>query len=787
MLYPISYKENPFYCIDLTETLPALIKSNEKINHIVIVDNANILDKCILNSIKTTYPHMLSSYTKIASLEHVHLITTYPKLKYVTISRDVVYSEFSKISFNNNGNSSKINKTLDEGIKYICPDIINEIVMFTHFSSQPKPEVLNLLNILKDHTFSIINDNLINLDPFISYVLTCPEEYSKLITSKIFCHIQDTNFTINSMKILNGNIYGTNINEITFSNTYNFIPITEKIDSIILNDKEHALTFMETTISDNNMIEMIECILYNGTNINSTINSFKDILLFFERSNPEIRWRSMAVYIQYKNLYDKIIGDVIQKININDDVVNKNKNSEELKNIEINIQNSNNDNISVIIEYGKKSGIPNVKNFKIPQFNTINIDKFIQCHDNNKEIEFINSLDFFESQITLSNWYDEIKNNCAMGVLFTSFASELTKKGVHGFGNITDVTSTFMPIIDFISNANEYFTKNTQQYGDLNNTSIVMDSLIGSANSVLPIYIHKQHWIIAKTYLQPLLGILHSHSPFTYKKSYENIYHNIFIHMTHSLFNENKQYLNDKFVKLYFSIFRTCAEICFENKYNFGIKNLMNSYMSNPLNRMSKSYLDYNKLFTQILTTGYNISNLGTLLMHLLEESIRLCVRKEKYTNAYFYEINNYIDDNEKRHEEFDKLMENICELLQPTFETFIAYYKITSIFKEMVKKCGTYGQFIKQLDKNYGILSNELTELVIKSITHNNENITFEMFHNTVCQGPYNKNKIIMYILQGITCSKNNAMVNRINDGNYIDILNTDVTDEIIVNYVKL
>ena len=61
----------------------------------------------------------------------------------------------------------------------------------------------------------------------------------------------------------------------------------------------------------------------------------------------------------------------------------------------------------------------------------------------------------------------------------------------------------------------------------------------------------------------------------------------------------------------------------------------------------------------------------------------------------------------------------------------------------------------------------------------------TFEEFYDIIGV-PYNKNKIIMYILQGIACSKNNLMLKCINDKKYIDILNTEINDEFIVNYVN-
>jgi len=782
MIHKLSEPNNGIYCVDLTNINHPPTKSNKKIHHIVVIDNRNINDSSNLNTIKNAYPQMLCQYSKIAAFEYVSLITTFPKLKCMSISNDSVYTEFKRIPYNNNfSNSSLIDdKMLDMciGDIVIAPDVVNEIVIFTRLSCKPTSQIINLLNKLNEHTLSIIIDNTIDLEPFITYKLLSVDEYDNFINSRIFCHVQDNNTLVT--KLINtktANIFGTNTNELSLYNTYNFIPITKEIDSIIIDGIEYDLIKHDLTTDNIDILNMIECVLYNASNINETITNFKHMLLLCENTDIETKNKAMALYYKYKCIYNEFINKTIGDITTN----KENNDSEE----NVDTDTTLNENVAIILDYGKKTTLSHNKNFKIPKFNQININKFIEMHDDNIDDSFNNSKEFFESHITLSNWYDEIKSSSALGILFTFVSSELTKKGVHGFGNVSNVTCTFLSIIDFIDDANKYFEKNSVDYGNLNDADVITDGYIGTSNAILPIYIHKQHWLVAKTYLQPLLGLIQSHSPFIYTKAHDNIYYSVFMHMTAMLFTENKQYTHNKFVRIYFSFFRTCAEICFENKYNFGIKKLMESYMSNPINRISKAYLDYDKLFTQTLTTGYNVVDIKIFLIYLLEESIRLSVRKEKYTLKYLCTLQEIIGDSDKLNTEFTDLIMNICDSLQYVLEGFIAYYKINIIFREIINKSGTYSQFIKQFDKSYNMLSNDLTEFVINSITQTNVNNTFEDFYNIIGV-PYDKNKIIMYILQGIKCSKNNIMVNYINDKKYIDVLHTDISDEFIINYLK-
>lgn len=777
MLYEISDNDNPFYCLDL-KNIVAKQEKLRKVNYITIVDNYNLQDKPILNEIKFSYPMILDKYCEYVTFENVCLITTYPKLQCTYLSHDEVYDEFLKIAYRDDTMmcvDNHMDMIVEECLKYIVDDCDNVILMFTDLSCISNFD--KVFDKLTQYEFTIItNDTPEGVNAFEFHTLN---EYRTFFDCRRFCNALNPTGNI-TIDFGDGCMYGTNTSILTFGNVYDIIPIDKKINSIIVNDISYDIVDMGKR-DDDNILNMISLVLHNygELDINDDIKNYKSILLHFINSNLEGRGKAMSLYYKYQIIYNDYLSKKISNIDVG---INTNANiSENIGDICIDYQN---DNITPIIEYGKKALIYNNKNFVMPKFDKVNVDKFVEFHDDCTNNMFVESMKLFESSITLSNWYDEVKGGACMGLLFNFEASELSKKGVHGFGTIGEITSAFMPLTDFINNANEIFEKGHGVWGNLNNISIVEDSIIGCPNAILPIYIHKQHWKVAKTYLHPILGLIHSHNPFTYVKAYNNIYYPVFIKMTASLFG-NKECLNGKFIQTYFSFFRTCSEICFENKYNFGIRTLIGAYMDTPINRISKSYLEFDKLFVQMLTTGYMNVDIQVFLIYLLEEDIRLCVRSKKYTMAYINDLRN--NDNLNFEEEGYKLIGDICGGMQETLKIFIAWYRMMGIFKGIVEKCGTYGQFIKRLDKNYGVLDDELVKYVIDNVVSiDDKDISLEEFYGFI-GAQYNKNRIIMYILQGIRCCNNKVKEMYVNDGRYIDLLGKDIDEAFIIDYIKM
>jgi hypothetical protein len=427
------HKVNDFYCVNL-ETINKLQKLPNEINHTIVIDNAN-LEKDYLNEIINAYPQILSHYDKMVNIKSINLITTYPKLKKTLVTIDNVYSEFRKIMHNKNSIIFETD-TIDECINCINVDIENEFVIFNKFPHWFKQEMKEKLNKLKEHVLSIMVSSNDNNNDENMYVLASVEEYKNFLNSKIFIKYYN-----NKPQKININIFGTECN--IMNDLYDYVPILNKIDSIVIND-DYPLLFSYADLDGKNILDMIECALCNGETFDNNIILYKQLLLNVQL-NTEIKNKITVLHRKYKNIYEKFMKETI--CNLNDNT---------------------NENMNEIIEYGKKTNVTNTKKFIIPIINKINVEKFIKVHESNTTNEFNNSLELFESTITLSNWFDEIKNNCSMGLIFTFQSSNLTKKGVHGFGMICDMTMTFMSLIDFINNATEYFKKSENCFGDLN-------------------------------------------------------------------------------------------------------------------------------------------------------------------------------------------------------------------------------------------------------------------------------------------------------------------------------
>lgn len=743
MIHKVSDK---LYCVNINK--PVIKDTSMKINHICLVDNENITDASIMKSIMNNYPQMLKLYgTNYVTFTEVQLITTWPKLKTVKINDTNVYTEFNKIPIISHSTKSLESSTLEYCNKLINPETINEIIIFTNYVDGESNRIKLLLSMMNNDILSIVTYETTQLNTFTLYKLTKGNEYEKLIKSHKLLYYKNIPYNTITTE---SKIFGLNSNTITIPDCYNFIPITSNDKTIIINNISYELTFSEELLNDDNLLDSFECVVKYCGDIDDTFNDFKNILLINYDLTKDNKNRKMALYYNYKTKYLEYVNKYIDSLDVNDD------------------------NIKSIIDYGKKTCAIDTytnENIQKPNFKIIDIND-INFED---DVNFNNSLEVFVSSITLSNWYDEVTEKSALGILFNFTTTELTHFGVSGFSNIDNLTCTFMSITDFINNAKEYFEISNRTFGDLNNSTIVKVNSTNTANAILPIYINKHHWQIAKVYLNSLLGIINAHNPFIQSKSHINIYYDVFMHMTKMLFQ--KQNINEKYIQVYFSFFRTCSEICFENRFNFGIKTLVNNFMTNDSYRHFKNKMEHNKIFTQILTTGFVINDIKLFLQYLLEESIRVCIKNRKYRYKYLDELKTFTDN------DFDKelkiLLENICGFISSDIKEFIGFYKMYNIFRIIIEKSKSYNQFIKQFDKSYNVLPSELVNIVLNNVDVMCDPVSFKYFYNVLCID-YDENKVIMYILQSIYEYKIKSF-----EG-HIDIRNTDVSREYIIDYVN-
>ena len=789
--------ENELYYVKINQFINV---KKDFYNHILIIDNMQI--KKDISYLINEYPFLLTKYYNNVNLKNIYIITTFPKIKVTILKISEIYTEFRKIYHNNsklielNDHFFEIFDECNKLIKLISEEnIFNEIIIFTHFDyaiSEESKISLNEIMKFDKTTISIIcNDDFVNI-PNINMFLSLDFEgenelfLKNIINNGIF--LQNP-LLINNLNIIldESTIYGTDINNfILDSNSHNIIIIENKINKILINDEYCQL--QDIIFKEEDLLEGIELLLnISETQILNKKNYFVLKKLISNQMNNllniEIKNKSIILYGKLKKLLNKLIEKEISKID------------------------SKNENKKILIEYGKKSKImnnnkinfiinnriiKNVKNFeKWISYNELENEKiknFIKIHENSDNNIFLESCEFFNSSITLSNWYDELKNDSGLGLLLKISSNDLSKIG---FGNntiINNITSTYLSILDFIVIATNFFDKNNDiDFGNLNLFDMIEETTLGNANAIIPLYINKYHWNVVKKYVDPLLGIIISHNPLSYSNSHKSFFFAVFMEMTKELFDEDKKMLNENFVKIYIALLRTCAEICFENKYNYGIKKLLNLYLNDGIIRICNDKNPYDKICAQVLSTGFIINNnqIEILIIYFIEEIIRLYIKKNQYDS-------NYIDflltlEDISLDDEFDILIQNMCDKNNYDWNMLSSFFKMNQILEEVFNKYGSYSKFIKLLENNYGIFDNQGCNILLENINKNlNQNEYFlENLYNLI-NVHYNKYNLIFYVLQSIKQSSNKSRKEAILNNKYINILGKQLDKEYILQYLK-
>lgn len=358
------------------------------------------------------------------------------------------------------------------------------------------------------------------------------------------------------------------------------------------------------------------------------------------------------------------------------------------------------------------------------------------------------SLEEFKSGITLTTWLDEIKTGGSMGLLISVNTNKLCALG-YGCSQIEVVSTsnTYMPVKDYIESVLLHLE---DEQNEINNAKIIKGNMI-DANSIIPLYINKTHWGVARKQLQLTLGITFAHNPFGYVEKHDNY---LFALLTN---------MNIKNINSYFGVFRTCAQVAYEKGYHKGIKKLMTDFMNDPMNRLINGQNNVMILFGQILSTGTAIVDKKGFYCRIIEEWVRSVV---KPNHELLFEYVKYSDDEKHDFDEnvycrvMEKININVLEEFDRIYEIFIALQKQYNGFKRL----------LNIIDKNHGVIDDEMIS-IIKQPTKNN--LQFEH---------YVSKKMIMATI--FNCLDNGNYKDRkklINNGKYIIIMSDVDADKLM------
>lgn len=142
---------------------------------------------------------------------------------------------------------------------------------------------------------------------------------------------------------------------------------------------------------------------------------------------------------------------------------------------------------------------------------------------------FIKSIDEYTSSISLSNWYEEYENNSCMGLLINIQTEYPDRMGWTTDTINVKVTNTLIGR-DQIYDGHEFFwNQNYCLDNGKMETNLISGTGIGSGNTLLPLYINKFHWDIAKNFLEEQISIGITQNPYLFKPIMLGIYSHVLI------------------------------------------------------------------------------------------------------------------------------------------------------------------------------------------------------------------------------------------------------------------
>lgn len=697
------------------------IKSDDiqglEINFITIVDNVHLYNTKDIND----YMLELYKYMNCVNIKKMLLITTYPN-KIIEITNDNFFTSFRNII--NVRNKKDISDEHHYSVLELCfskliPSYTNEIIMFTKIKKAiPIKALTEIKKILEV--------------PNTIFTLVSNQDYINQLKMKVLTF----NSKVYHDAIDSGSIFNTQINHnLTLIQLNNCTLYKTTVSQFLANIHFYKCFLIDQTNKTNNFMDdmnaMITCdikdilgallfhveFVHKSDKIEKELYiSLKDIILQFIDQNDNLEAKHMAIimYNKLKKSCGKMINCLIH-----------------------------NENSKLFIEFGKKAEMKGnhnqiIKNVdKIKDLDNImsqDIQKFIEENKDSDDDKFIESCEFFNSTITLSNWFEEMENNNGIGLLIKISKGHL------------NTTNTYMSITDYIAMTLDYFQKNKNiKFGDLVNTSIIKGTAIGEANALIPLYINKHHWSLSKKYLEMVLAIIASGNPFSYHPTQIKLYFDLFSEITVKMFDKSS--LNEKAIQNYIAFLRTCAEICFEKGYNRGISNIINAFVNNKTER-----IDFIKICSQALSTGYYLDKdtlkqfIHNILIDLIKDSVI-----QSNNNKYIETLKTLNDIGIIK--EATNTVLKLNNNMQEEFRFLMYYYKMNFVLKDLISTTiGSYNKFIKGLDQNYGLFDHKLCQKMIQLISSEigAKNIELKDLYQLIEQ-EYSHETILYYALQGL------------------------------------
>jgi hypothetical protein len=329
------------------------------------------------------------------------------------------------------------------------------------------------------------------------------------------------------------------------------------------------------------------------------------------------------------------------------------------------------------------------------------------------DISSIETEDYF-SDLSLTDWKDEVRENSCLGLLINVYIPNYCRMGnLTHMIEIRNLSNTYMSVNDYMM----LFCEPTEKINcDVNSSVVIDDRILGSGNTILPIYINKIHWSMCKKYISPVLGLLFANNPSYYREGMDNIYY-----MSLLDFIDKKLLidLNYKSVKVWLSLLRTCMELSFEKKYHKEFKK------EKPYDLCTKNgnVWTLGVIYGQMISINYNDKNkIKKMANDHIMSIINLFVLNTSRSRRN--ELKEIIKkNNEETKKEITNIFE-ICEIYLLNLH-YLIMCNIGNIFDEMRSHYGSIKDFLKKTDEQMGIYDEKFIDKIYESFIDMHKNIT--------------------------------------------------------------
>lgn len=341
---------------------------------------------------------------------------------------------------------------------------------------------------------------------------------------------------------------------------------------------------------------------------------------------------------------------------------------------------------------------------------------------------FINkSLDFTNSNLTMTNWLDEYNNYNPFGILIKYKVDKFSYKGIiHGNYNllysypnviINSVNNNWCSIYDYYQliqlkldnkdEYDEYFEENDNSF-NINDFNIT-DNLLGDSNVLIPMYINKDHWKLLKPLWKYHISFIHNCYENEYNKKMDNIYFLIILKKLNLIIDKynSSKHINNNDLILFNYILRTCIQIMIDNKYLNSIKNEHEKYFNILMNDKKSNVnnvFNYIIRLIQLIISNNSINiNLNSYFNKI--EKLYLKFFIEEHYKIDFWEMFNQSNDEKFKKEKLDEINKNYINENIYWFNLKNDLTILNQFIIEIYNKSG-FNQYIKINENNYGFLN---------------------------------------------------------------------------------